>query len=403
MDFYIRDVDEYSKDLRQGNKFAPEWPFRMGVSGSSDSGKTTMLMNLLIGNKNIKEDGERYICCDDVVLIGKFLHEPKWIIVRDFFNELANKGEDVSFRALSSLEIPDVEEFDPNRATVVIFEDLMNMPKKIQEHIADYFSSGRHSNVSLIYVSQRFFLIPKTIRENLTYISLHRGSGNLLDLKRIISPYTEHSENLVPVIDDLTLKKEFIILDLRRSKDDPLSIRVRWDTSLRSILDQSHTILDQSQKQSNINPGSVNNTFGSSNGLDKFSPYGQKAIVEAKKNGTLVDFARNMPTPKERKKLLAENVKAKNSDIWAKYVFREAFGIEGKDLSPEWAVFSSQFYSSRNSTKQIKRYKELLASYPLDDKKIKEGFEILLWLFSNGYINRKTYISGINEFGNIYS
>ena len=189
MDFYIRDVDEYSKDLRQGNKFAPEWSFRMGVSGSSDSGKTTMLMNLLMGNKNIKEDGERYICCDDIVLIGKFLHEPKWIIVRDFFNELANKGEDVSFRALSPLEIPDVEEFDPNRATVVIFEDLMNMPKKIQERIADYFSSGRHSNVSPIYVSQRFFLIPKTIRENLTYISLHRGSGNLLDLKRIISPY----------------------------------------------------------------------------------------------------------------------------------------------------------------------------------------------------------------------
>ena len=131
--------------------------------------------------------------------------------------------------------------------------------------------------------------------------------------------------------------------------------------------------------------------------MDKFSPYGQKTIVEAKKNGTLVDFARNMPTPKEHKKLLAENVKAKNSDIWAKYVFREAFGIEDKDLGPEWTVFSSQFYSSRNSTEQIKRYKELLASHPLDDKKIIEGHEILLWLFSNGYIDQKTYISGINE------
>ena len=84
-------------------------------------------------------------------------------------------------------------------------------------------------------------------------------------------------------------------------------------------MDDSHTILNQSQKQSNINPGSVNTTFP--NELSKFSPYGQKAIVEVKKNGTLVDFARNMPTPKERKKLLAENIKAKNSDIWAKYVF----------------------------------------------------------------------------------
>ena len=87
MDFYIRDVDEYSKDLRQGNKFVPEWPFRMVVSGSSDSGKTTMIMNLLMGNKKIKEDGEWYILCNDIVLIGKFLHEPKWNIVRDFFNK----------------------------------------------------------------------------------------------------------------------------------------------------------------------------------------------------------------------------------------------------------------------------------------------------------------------------
>src|SRR2546421_12905200 len=121
MNFYIRDADEYSKDLRQGNKFVPEWPFRMVVSGSSDSDKTTMIMNLLMGNKKIKEDGERYIRCDVVVLIGKFLHKPKWNIVRDFFNELANEGENVSFSVLSPSEIPDVEVFDPNRATVVVF------------------------------------------------------------------------------------------------------------------------------------------------------------------------------------------------------------------------------------------------------------------------------------------
>src|SRR5205085_3137810 len=136
--------------------------------------------NLLMGNKNIKEDGERYILCNDVVLIEKFLYEPKWNIVSDFFNKLANKGEDVSFRALSPSEIPDVEEFDPNRATVIVFEDLMNMPKKIQEHIADYFSSGRHGNISSIYTGQRFFLISKTARDNTTYISIHRGFGNLL-------------------------------------------------------------------------------------------------------------------------------------------------------------------------------------------------------------------------------
>jgi len=388
MELYTRDIDEYTKDSRQGNQFAPEWPFRLIVSGSSDSGKTTMIMNLLMGNKKIKEDGERYILCNDVILVGKYLNEPKWGIIRDFYNELAEEGEDVSFQALSPRDLPDVESFDPSRATVVVFEDLMNMPKKIQERIADYFSSGRHSNISPIYVSQRFFLIPKTVRENATHISLHRGAGSLLDIKRIISQYTDQSqqsENLVPIIDDLTLKKEFIIFDLRRSRSDPLSIRVRWDTSLRSFLDQSLT------DAPNVNQSQTNM-------ISKFSSYGQKVITQAKKDESLIELARNMPNPKERKKLLANNVNAKNSDIWAKYVFREAYGIENKDLGPEWITFSEQI-KTLPITKQVQanRYKELLASKPLDDKKMIEALEILLWFLSNGYIKKESYIKGVQE------
>ena len=49
----------------------------MVVSRSSDSDKTTMIINLLMGNKKIKENGERYVLCNDVVLISKHLNEPK--------------------------------------------------------------------------------------------------------------------------------------------------------------------------------------------------------------------------------------------------------------------------------------------------------------------------------------
>src|SRR5215216_4019023 len=130
MDYNFWHTDEYSRDLKQGNKYTPACSFKMIVSGSSNSGKTTMLLNLLMGNKKLKENGERYICCNDVVLIGKHLNEPKWYIVRDFYNELEEEGEDISFQAISPEDIPDVKEFSPDRFTVVIFEDLMNMPKK---------------------------------------------------------------------------------------------------------------------------------------------------------------------------------------------------------------------------------------------------------------------------------
>ena len=384
MELFPYDKDEY-QPLKLGNKFSPISPFRMIVSGSSDSGKTTMIMNLLIGNKMVdKENGSRYILCHDVILIGKFLDEPKWIIVRDFYNDLA-KTEDVSFKALSPSEIPDLDEFNPERSTVIIFEDLMHESKKIQEQIAKYFTQGRHRNVSPIYVAQRFFAILKTIRDNVTYISLHRGGGSLSDIKNIISRYTENSDHLASIIDDLTMKQEFIVFDLRRSKNDPLSIRCKWDKPLES---ENSVNIVRSILQS------------------KFNIAGQEAISIAKKENRLVEFAKNMPSPNIRKNLLAEGITTKNADIWARYVFREASGITTeKDLGPEWQKFAMQIKDFTNSSEiltknsQFLRYKNLMDSRPLDEKKYIEGCKILLWLLSNGHIDQKIYQIGIKELG----
>jgi hypothetical protein len=385
MDYFVYNVDEDTNSSSlQGNKYAPAWTFRLAVAGSSDSGKTTMVINLLMGNKKTKENGERYILCNDVVLIGRYLNEAKWSIVRDFFEELA-ETEDVSFRAIPYTEIPETSVFDVHRSTVVIFEDLMNAPKKVQEKISEYFIHGRHCNISSIYISQSFFSIPKTIRDNVNYISLHRGGGSLADIKRIISLYTESSATLAPVIDDLTLKREFIVFDLRRSRIDPLSIRVRWDISLRSIMDQSEI------GQSSVN---VISMTSSKEGDSKFSAYGQKAIALAKKNDTLIEFARNFPSPKERNVLLGKGISAKNSNIWRRLVFREAYGIKGKDLGQEWTTFSKRLSEvSRGRTAgevdQLSYINELLNSGPLDDKKIAEACGALLTLFSDGYIDKQ--------------
>ncbi|CAB4436925.1 unnamed protein product [Rhizophagus irregularis] len=312
MDLYVYNLDEYTTDLRQGNEFAPTWPFRLAVAGSSDSGKTTMIINLLMGDKKAKEDGNRYVLCDAVLLVGRYLDEPKWAVVHDFFEE-----EEIPFTAVTHSEIPEIDSFDSSQATVVIFEDLMDAPKKTQDLITGYFTHGRHKNISCIYVAQRFFAIPKAIRENVNYISLHGGHGSLTDTKRIIRLYTEESESLAPVIDDLTLQREFVVFDLRRSKSDPLSIR--FNLSSISVRSESE-------------PSSI--TVRS-----KFSPYGQKAVAKAKKSRHLIEFARIFPSPKERKHLLVPGVLVKNADTWIKYVFREAYGLSGKTLGGDFQDF----------------------------------------------------------------
>ncbi|RHZ83559.1 hypothetical protein Glove_91g110 [Diversispora epigaea] len=357
-----------------------------------------MMINLLIGTKNVKEDGERYISCNDIVLIGKHLDKSKWKLVETFYNTLAEQGEDMLFKALSANEIPDIFEFDPARFTIVIFEDLVNASKKIQEQIADYFTNGRHRNISSVYISQRFFAIIKIIRENINYISLHRGGGSLLDIKRIISQYTEHSNSFASVINDLTLKRNLFlksIIDHSRSNlDHP-----------RSNLDHPRSNLDH--PRSNLDQTEINILSSIENRSSKFSSYGQKAILEAKKNGLLIDFARNIPIPKERKILLADEITVKNSDTWTKYVFREAFGIKSKDLGPEWIKFANQVYNFSSIDKKKTRkseflcYKKLLESRPLDDKKYINGCEILLWLFSNNHIDRNTFLISIRELSQV--
>lgn len=130
----------------------------------------------------------------------------------------------------------------------------------------------------------------------------------------------------------------------------------------------------------------------------KFSLYGQKLLAEAKKDGSLINIAKTMPSSEIRKKILANGISVKNSDVWAKYVYREAFHIKNKDLGPSWIEFEKQLKSPIITKEvQLKSYKELLASRPLDDKKILEGLDILLWLIKNGHIDRKVYMSGVKE------
>jgi hypothetical protein len=144
--------------------------------------------------------------------------------------------------------------------------------------------------------------------------------------------------------------------------------------------------------------------------LSKFILYGQKAISEAKKNRWLLTFAQNFPLPLERKSLLVDPSKVKNSGIWAKYVFRKAYGINSKELEEEWKRFLGEIRGAKRGGSSEKvpsvetnveelflQYKKIADSHPLSDKKIVEGIQILLQIFSTGRIDRKSLATGINK------
>ena len=102
MPIFVYNIDETSNkssERMKGNKYSPEGPFRLLVSGGSHSGKTNMVINLMLGNKLQRmfkgKKGNRYIKNDDLVLIGKHF-EPKWQLVQNSFQMRLNHIEKMS-------------------------------------------------------------------------------------------------------------------------------------------------------------------------------------------------------------------------------------------------------------------------------------------------------------------
>jgi len=172
-------------------------PFRMIVVAPSGSGKTNFVVNLigLFSKKREKPKKrktkrekmleEMGIIVDDDQGTFKTIH----IITRNKDEPLYNFLESLSRDIIitEGLEtIPDLDEFDKRENHLVVFDDLV-LEKDLRP-IAEYYIRARKLNVSVIFLSQTYYGIPKTIRTNSNYIVILRLSG-LRDTNLILSEY----------------------------------------------------------------------------------------------------------------------------------------------------------------------------------------------------------------------
>ena len=102
-----------------------------------------------------------------------------------------------------------------------------------KNRIIPFFTHGRHRNISPIYVTQKYHKVPIIIRENLSHLVIFNGGSSYQDVSKIIGRYTDDVKDASMVINSYLRKNEFIVFDLTRSEDDPLAIRLRFDTEIR--------------------------------------------------------------------------------------------------------------------------------------------------------------------------
>ena len=147
----------------------PDHPYRIIIIGGSGSGKTNALINLINEQNDI----------DKIYLYARDLNEPKYKI-------LIKKRKDAGIKHLNdpnafiecSNTMDDVYENinDYNlirkRKKLIVFDDMIADiigNKKFQVIIKELFVRCRKLNISLVFVAQSYFSVPKNVRLNTTH------------------------------------------------------------------------------------------------------------------------------------------------------------------------------------------------------------------------------------------
>ena len=138
-------------------------PFRLCCVAPSGSGKSNSITNLIsLFSQGSGTFANVYIICKDKE--------------EALYKFLASKSDQI--QVLEGLHnLPNLDTaFDKEQASLVIIDDCML--DKNQERVCQYYIRCRKKNVSIAYLAQSYFVIPKVVRSNSNYLVLLKLSGD---------------------------------------------------------------------------------------------------------------------------------------------------------------------------------------------------------------------------------
>ena len=151
------------------------WHYRKLIIGPPGSGKTNYLLNSIQRDHNI---------VDKIGLYAKDLEEPKYKILinrreqaRINFNNDPNVFIEYS-NAMNDI-LPNIEDYNQrrNRKVLIIFDDMIShvmSDRRAQQILKDLSIRWIKLNISLCFLPQSYFSVPKDVRLNCTHYILFK-------------------------------------------------------------------------------------------------------------------------------------------------------------------------------------------------------------------------------------
>lgn len=164
-----RKKDNDEKKVREYKVLHPFYTqiSRTLICGASGTGKTNLLLHILLSPM---------IYYESIILWTRTPDQPKYIELKQIFDDIAKKAKIPSFFTIKSDGVIDPDTVDDKTFKLWIFDDFI-LEKKEFEKITKAFVLGRHKKISNIFLSQSYFLTPKTIRLNCSHFHLFHVGG----------------------------------------------------------------------------------------------------------------------------------------------------------------------------------------------------------------------------------
>ena len=199
----------------------------MLIIGGSGSGKTNVLLSLIENQPDI----------DKIYLYAKDPYEAK-------YQYLINKREGVGINHFNdpkafieySNDMHDVykniDDYNPDKENkiLIVFDDMiadMIQNKKLNSIVTELFIRGRKLNISLVFITQSYFKVPKDVRLNTTHFFITK----ILSKRELQEISINHSsdiiiEDFVDVYRTFTAEPySFLVNDTTLESDNSLGSR----------------------------------------------------------------------------------------------------------------------------------------------------------------------------------
>ena len=278
--------DDYTNEniMEHNSKwpYIPDHPCRILIIGGSGSRKTNALLNLINNQPDI----------DKIYLSAKDPYEKK-------YKYLINKRGKVGLNHFNNPNVyKNIEDYSPikKRKILIVFDDMiadMINTNKLNPIVAELFIRGRKLNISIVFITQSYFKVPKDVRLNSTHFFIMK-IPNKRELQQIA---LNHSSD-IDFKDFMNIYKKcttepysFLVNDTTLPSDDPLRFRKNL---LGQYIIKIMTIEDQikdEKLQYDINREAAKISALSSGKIDKYEyltgeeilPSNQQQIIQQAK------------------------------------------------------------------------------------------------------------------------